>query len=497
MIEQSVKGLNRSSGTEGVPESMRNRSGESRRKFLTRSAVTLAGLPLVARAAPARRESVVVVGAGLAGLAAAHRLREAGKRVTVIEARDRPGGRVRTLRGFFDAGIYGELGAARIAETHEYVLHWVNDLRLSLVPFAPNSGSSVLAVGAKRARSDATAGEKLVAGLNRDERDLPVPDLLRKYLAGVPDELGAGEVNLADPRWRAYDRLTWPAWLASQGASPAAIRLIMLGGDSSEFSALFMLQQIMLHRDSRQYFKIDGGMDRLPRGIAASAGVPIRYNCRLTKLEVTDREVRAYCFGGGHTDVIAADRAVLALPFSMLRKVALDPLFPPEKMRVINQLTYFDASRFLLQTATRFWAADGLNGSARTDGPADIWDMGFGQRGKTGLISLTTGDDRIQAQLIKLPDKGQTVFGVRLAAEAFPEIADQTSKSFVQIWGEDPFAGGAFSVFKPGQVSAWAEIMGRSEGRVHFAGEHLSPWNGWMEGALWSGERVAQEIIAH
>lgn len=482
-----------------MPESKRNRSAESRRRFLKRTAAAIAGLPLcaaVARAAPARRESVLVVGAGLAGLVAAHRLREAGKRVTLIEARDRPGGRVRTLRGFFDEGIYGELGAARVAETHEYVLHWINDLQLTLVPFAPDGGSSVMAVGGKSVRSDAAAGEKLAAGLHQDERNLPVPELLRKYVSGVPDELGAGDVNLADPRWRAYDRLTWPAWLASQGASPAAIRLIMLGGDSSEFSALFMLQQIMLHRDSRQYFKIDGGMDRLPRGIAASAGVPIRYNCRLTKLESTDREVRAYCLNGGHTDVIAADRVVLALPYSMLRKVALVSPFSPEKMEVIDRLTYFDATRFLLQTATRFWTIEGLNGSARTDGPADIWDMSFGQRGKTGLISLTTGDDRIEDQLIRLPDTAQTAFGVRLAAAAFPAMATQTGKSFVQIWGEDPFAGGAFSVFKPGEMTDWAEIMGKSEGRVHFAGEHLSPWNGWMEGALWSGERVAQEIIA-
>lgn len=482
-----------------MPALKHNRRGESRRKFLTRGAAAIAGLPLcaaVARAAPARRESVLVVGAGLAGLVAAHRLREAGKRVTLIEARDRPGGRVRTLRGFFDEGIYGELGAARVAETHEYVLHWINDLRLTLVPFAPDSGSSVMAVGGKSARSDAAAGGKLVAGLHPDERNLFAPELLRKYVASVPDELGAGDVNLADTRWRAYDRLTWPAWLSSQGASPAAIRLIMLGGDSNEFSALFMLQQIMLHRDSRQYFKIDGGMDRLPRGIAASAGVPIRYNCRLTKLESTDGEVRAYCLNSGHADVIAADRVVLALPYSTLRKVALVSPFSPEKMKVIDRLTYFDATRFLLQTATRFWTTGGLNGSARTDGPADIWDMSFGQRGKTGLISLTTGDDRIEAQLTKLPDTAQTAFGVGLAAAAFPEIASQTGKSFVQIWGEDPFAGGAFSVFKPGEMTAWAETMGKSEGRVHFAGEHLSPWNGWMEGALWSGERVAQEIIS-
>src|SRR5205085_10756204 len=109
----------------------------------------------MARAAPARRpETVLVVGAGLAGLAAAYRLREAGKRVILIEARDAPGGRVRTVRGAFDDGLYAELGAARIAETHEYVLHWINDLKLSLIPFAPPAGSQILAIGEKRTRAE-------------------------------------------------------------------------------------------------------------------------------------------------------------------------------------------------------------------------------------------------------------------------------------------------------------------------------------------------------
>src|SRR5689334_11914148 len=75
-----------------------------------------------AAAAARKNETILVVGAGLAGLVAAYRLREAGKRVILVEARGRPGGRVRTLRGYFDDGLYGELGAARVAETHEYVL---------------------------------------------------------------------------------------------------------------------------------------------------------------------------------------------------------------------------------------------------------------------------------------------------------------------------------------------------------------------------------------
>jgi monoamine oxidase len=289
--------------------------------------------------------------------------------------------------------------------------------------------------------------------------------------------------------------MTWPAWLASRGASPAAIRLMMLGGDSSGFSALFMLQQIMLHRDSRQYFKIDGGMDRLPRGIATALHLPIRYNRRLTRLTRSGNGVRAECRAGTATETITADRAILAIPFSMLRQVAIDPPFSPAKTRIISDLTYFDASRFVLQTKSRFWTAEHLNGSARTDGPADIWDMSFGQKGTSGLVSLTTGNDRIEEQLVNLPPPERVNFGASLAAAAFPRIENQLQKGFVQIWGRDPYAGGAFSVFKPGQMTAWARVMGAPEGRVHFAGEHLSPWNGWMEGALWSGEHAAQEII--
>ena len=502
MIEQYTTGLNPLiCGRRRLRAPIANGPGRpARRDFLKFAAATLAFAPSAVAAAgtgPARLpETILVVGAGLAGLAAAFRLRDAGKHVIQIEARNAPGGRVRTLRGYFDDGLYAELGAARIAETHEYALHWLNDLGLGLVPFAPETGSAVLAVNGRHAVADnAAEREKLTPGLHADERNLSVPGLLLKYIADAPEELASADVNLADPRWRSYDRMTWPAWLASRGASPAAIHLMMLGGDSSAFSALFMLQQIMLHRDSRQYFKIEGGMDRLPMGIAAALHLPIRYNCRLARLTQTGTGVRADCRTGGAIETIAADRAVLAIPFSMMRQITVDPPFSPAKSRIITDLTYFSASRFLFETKSRFWTSERLNGSARTDGPADIWDMSFGQKGSAGLISLTTGNDRIEQDLMKLMPEQQVNFGASLASAAFPQIETQLQKGFAQIWGRDPYAGGAFSVFKPGQMTAWAGVMAAPEGRVHFAGEHLSPWNGWMEGALWSGEHAAQEII--
>jgi monoamine oxidase len=448
--------------------------------------------PAPARTAP---ESVLVVGAGLSGLACAYRLRDAGKRVTLIEARADPGGRVRTLRGYFDDGLYAELGAARVAETHEYVIHWLNELRLSLVPFAP-AGPAVQAIGALRARTDDLAArERMAPGLKPDERSLSVPQLMIKYLTGVPDELADPDVDLAAPRWREFDRMTWPAWLASRGASKAAVQLITLGGDSSGFSALFLLQQIMLHRDSRSYLKIDGGMDRLPRAIAARLKDLIRYNHELTRLERTDTGVRATCKTPSGMETLGADRAVVAIPFSTLRRIAVEPVFSSEKTKIIQSLTYHEATRFLLQTKTRFWSKQGLNGGARTDGPADIWDMSYGQRPAPGLISLTTGNSEIDQRLNALSEAGRARFGEDLAKQAFPEVEAELQKTYVQRWAENPFARGAFTVFRPGEMTAWVPVMGKPEGRVHFAGEHIAPWNGWMEGALWSGERAAQEIL--
>ena len=174
-----------------------------RRRFLkaalSTAAVLSAGRSIAqTRAAPAQNsETILVVGAGLAGLVAAYRLREAGKRVIVIEARAVPGGRVRTVRDFAD-GLYGELGAARIADTHNYALHWVNELGLSLTPFQPTGEATVLSVNGMRARSDDNeAIARLTDKLNPDERGLTPPQLLVKYITGLPEELAQPEFRSA------------------------------------------------------------------------------------------------------------------------------------------------------------------------------------------------------------------------------------------------------------------------------------------------------------
>jgi monoamine oxidase len=164
-------------------------------------------------------------------------------------------------------------------------------------------------------------------------------------------------------------------------------------------------------------------------------------------------------------------------------------------MRVIKELPYFSATRFLLQARSRFWNVSGLNGSARTDRPAEIWDCTYDVSATRGVLGATAGGEagRLTAEM---GDEQCMAFGKDVVAQAFPELPLNFEKGVAYRWSREPWSRGAFAVFRPGQMSAFMPEVVRPEGRVHFAGEHTSSWMGWMEGALESGERAAREVLS-
>ena len=468
----------------------------ARRQFLKLGALATAWAARPLRAHAQRPgETVIVVGAGLAGLAAAHRLRETGANVIVLEARAVPGGRVRTVRDPFDNGLYGELGAARIFDTHYYVMHWVNRYGLSLVPFAPAEGETLFVRGAMRVPSvDIVAGDDFIPDVHAHERGASPSVLFNRLLEGVPADLAIPEISPESlAQWEPLDAVTWPDFLRGRGASEDVVALLTLGSNSSAISALYVLRQIMLHRGARAYLKIEGGMDRLPTAMAGDLGDRIRYNCAVTAVAQDALGVRLTCRENGRETMVTGDRVVLTIAFSLLRDVGFDPPLSPQKAQIVENLPYRAVTRFLLQSRTRFWHADGLSGAARTDAPAELWDASAGQPGTQGILSVTTSG---APSVGSVPSVGESLeMGTGLAANAFPDITEQFQKGITQNWTADPWSKGAFAVFYPGQMTRWWPHLAAPEGRIHFAGEHVSPWPGWMEGALWSAERVLQEIL--
>ena len=214
---------------------------------------------------------VVIIGGGMAGLHAAGILRKAGRAVVVLEARADPGGRVQTIRDPFGEGQFGEAGPIRISEAHQRVLGLVKDHGLSVVPFSSSNGSELISLGGMNVRPDALNKTTLPLDLKPEERGLTQGALLERYIGAIPPDLADLSPSAASySRWADFDRVTWTDWLRSRGASADAVKLMTIGGDSRALSALYVLRQYALLRGKRQFYKIEGGMDRLPQAMGGA-----------------------------------------------------------------------------------------------------------------------------------------------------------------------------------------------------------------------------------
>jgi len=468
-----------------------------RRSFLWLSAA--AASPFIARSRQARgaaTDPVVVVGAGLAGLRAAEVLRKAGAPVVVLEARSRPGGRVYTIRTPFAEGLYAEAGAIRIPPLHETVVQLAKDYGLNLVPFESFNGSALVTIGSVTAKiPDELKRATATLTLKPDEDGQTQAALLKRYVTDLPADIGELKPAAdAYERWRSYDQVTWPDWLRSRGASDDAVRLMTVGGDSRELSALYVLRQFALLQDVNQFYKIHGGMDQLPRAMARSLGAIVRYNAALVGIDQSDGAARLEYVERGRKKAVRASRVILTVPFAALRTIDIRPRFSEQKARAIAELPYFPATRLLFQCRTSFWQQQGLSGTARSDAPAEMWDCTYDLEGTRGILGATVGGE-IGRKVAEMSRARAMAYGLDVVGRTFPAVRTSFQTASVYRWVRDAWAGGAFAVFHPGQMSTLMPEMAKPEGRVHFAGEHTSTWMGWMQGAIESGERAAAEVL--
>jgi monoamine oxidase len=468
----------------------------SRRTFLGLSALAAAP-PALFQTSRVSNDPTVVIGAGLAGLRAADVLRRAGRPVIVLEARERAGGRVVTRRAPFDDGLHAEAGPIRISSAHRVVLQLVRAFRLTLVPFESSIGSSVVSVAGVVDRSPQALAHKLASELKPEERGLSPLELLERYVGKLSSDLADPATTAASyAKWTDYDRLTWPAWLRSRGASPGAVMLMTLGGDAEDVSALYVLRQYALSRSSTQLYKIQGGMDLLPQAMASALGNIVRYNAPVVRVNRSPARLRVDYESSAQVQSVTASHVIFAVPLTTLRQIEIRPRLSARKERGITEATYANGTRILLQCRSRFWVAGGLNGSARTDKATELWDCTYDQRPSVrGILGATTSGPVSREMSTRSPNDSQAL-GISLAAEAFPAVRTEVEKTVVQQWAAERWSRGSFVAFRPGQMSAIMPDIAQPEDRLHFAGEHTSSWMGWMEGALESGERAAREILA-
>jgi monoamine oxidase len=481
----------------------------TRRSFLRRSAAAgalLAAGPLAACGGSTRprREEVVIVGAGLAGLTCAYRLQRVGIEAAVVEARDdRLGGRCFTARGFVD-GQVGEHGGEFIDTNHLRIQALVDELGLELEDreaafreLPPTRGARIfegeLQTSPEVYRGYATMLRRLRAEAQRTGYDGPYENpAARRFDAGEAQDWLDGNVPGGAGSLLG---LATSAYLASE-----------FGLDPNELSAtslLYLTEGNSEDEDgSDERFHVAGGNDLIVGGLAESL------SAGAVERDAPLRSLRRLQDGGyglevGDSTEIEAERVVLALPFTTLREVDLDGAgLSPLKREAIAELGMGTNSKLLLQFDARPEEFKRWNGNLETDHPFQYtWDTSLTQEGEAGLITIYYGGE--DGAKLEAPNGGHGAAPAGLVEEtlavlerAAPGIAASfNGNAFVSNWSLDEWARGSYAAFEPGQTTEFAEVAGKPEGGIHFAGEHTSiPFQGFLEGAVASGERAAREV---
>ncbi len=434
--------------------------------------------------------SVLVAGAGLAGLAAARDLAACGAAVTVVEGRDRVGGRVWTLRDGFAGGQHAEAGADLIDEDQGEIHRLAAELGLKLVPVLKGGFGFVQADARGRAR---IAGRDAAHGWTRLEHALT--DLIVRY-------------RLSEQRWDSpiavdLSKRSVAEWLDSIGADPE-LRATALGlrgfflADPDELSLLALVDQFAADETpaKTKLFRVDGGNDRLAERLAAPLGDRLHLSTELVAVSHRGRGVRASVKTGRQVSHLQADYLVFALPAIVLRRLPITPALPARQHDAFVSLKYGRATRTLLQFPTRFWKTAGRHrayGSALPLGA--VWDANEEQAGKAGILTLLAGGSASEAA---------SELGTRDGAAALAGDLGwlgATTGSVIagrQItWEADPWARGGYAFFDPAFDPALRPLLSQPCGPLFFAGEHTSlRWQGYMNGAIESGRRAAAEVEA-
>jgi monoamine oxidase len=241
--------------------------------------------------------------------------------------------------------------------------------------------------------------------------------------------------------------------------------------------------------------QIVGGMDQLPQAFYRALPDRVRFGAVVESIEQNESSVTVHFRSAGGLFSATGDYAVCTLPFGCLRQV--EARFSHEKQKAIRELNYSASTKVLMQVRNRRWEAeDGITGGA-TCTDLSIRRMNYPApdpattRGVL-LASYTWGQDALRWG--SLDEESRIEQALDDVEQIHPWIREEFEVGASHAWYNDPWAGGAFALFDPGQQTALQAAVVAPEGRVLFAGEHCSLYHAWIQGALESGIRAAREI---
>jgi len=443
-------------------------------------------------------KKVIIVGAGLAGLAAGYELKRAGHTPIILEAQQRVGGRVYTLRDPFTEGLYAEVGAMRIPRAHTLTMEYVEKFGLKTNNFTMDNPNAYYYMGGRKVRASEAAANPALLGFDvaENERGKTAGQMYMKAIQPLIDNL---EEN-GDPAWdeivAQYDQYSTREFLEVNGWSEGMIEMFgLLANQESVMNSSFLE---LFREDSGNYYtnmvEIEGGTDRLPHAFLPELKNNIRFGAKMIAMDQSPDDVTIHYQTSAGKFTETGDYVIITVPFPVLRHVeALKP-FTRAKQRAIRQLHYDASAKILFQCKRRFWEEDDgiFGGGTLTDLPIrNLYYPDHGRETGRGIIlaSYTWSEDAQRWGSLKPDDR--IMQALDDVAEIHPQITKEFEVGTSWMWHDDEFSGGAFALFDPGQQTLLHEEIVKPDGRIHFAGEHTSLHHAWIQGAFESGLREA------
>lgn len=499
-----------------------------------------------------RGVKIGIIGGGLAGMVSAYELRKLGADITILEASsDRIGGRVYTY--YFDSNgkYYGEFGAFRIPVSHETTWYYINLFGLNTVSLASPRRNNFLYVHNTRIRTSDSVEEFIYPkyNLTPDERNTPwntlrefadsyrylqLPPQVRSELIRILPEYSPDYIALTDINLRQnYEGL---------GLSQGAINMISGVSPSSGASLSVSYADVVVDDYSMDYiniYRIEDGMLMLPLAFYDSfktkippgytdlaldriGRVSYKSGRTVTGIYLSDYrnkvvlKFRNKIDGSDAADIF--DYVICTIPLSALRTVEIKPYFSNNKMQAILEQNYADAMKSLFFCNRRFWERNTdygniLGGISYTDLPIQsiIYPPDHNSCLPAGTCSseeagVLTASYNLEQNSTRLGGMYETIRyeTIRQNVEEVHGLPRGFLSSFVQYhktvhWNAEPLYRGAFALDLPGQKRLFSYELQRPEynGKVFFAGEHVSAKHGWIQGALSSGKEAANKLAQH
>jgi len=466
---------------------------------------------------------VIILGAGLAGMTSAYEMNKLGYDCTILEARNRPGGRVWTVRGGteeteeggeaqsckFDEGQYLNAGAARIPHHHEITMHYCREMGIPLQIFNNVNENAYLYSEGKGPLSNKPIRirevkydmqgyicELLNKAINQDALDMPMTQEDKAKLIEFLRVEGDLDPDLLYKGGSRRGYKVAPGAGEQPGVAADAYELMDLIKSGFIDPAMSNLP-VYTHDLQMTLFEPVGGMDRLPYALAEKVKQDIQYESIVQEIRKEENGVRIVYTAGGKTKELKGDYCICTIPLPVLSNIKSD--LSSNVQRACDFVDYKKACKIGLQFKRRFWEEDEniFGGLSRTNTTiTQIMYPNYNYLGKKGVLKGFYNFSEKAEYTGKLSLKEREKLALEEGSKLHPQYAKEFENSFSLAWHKIPYSKGGWAEYNEASRQRFYPDLLKADGNIYLAGEHTTYHTAWMAGAFESARRTVANIHA-